>query len=172
VTREQFRMLIAHHESAHAVVALIGGLRLVSTEIREGTDENGEWGIDGITYVEYHPSQPLAFALQGAAGEAAAFQWLEKQGLPLLKAASADHDREDVIAVLAEDGFQIGLTEREPGDAAWSAIRLRASRKVQMLWPEITAVASALVEKGHLAGAEVALLVCSTSATAPTRSFC
>jgi hypothetical protein len=169
VTRNQFRLLVAHHESAHAVVALLGGLHLVSTEIREGVDENGEWGIDGITYVEYHPSQPLTFALQAAAGEVAAFRWLEDQGLSFLrKAASADHDRDDVIAVLAEDGFQVCLADGDPGDAAWSTIRLQATHKVQMLWPEITAVASALVEKGRLTGTDVARLLRSTPATAPT----
>ncbi|MFE3381312.1 hypothetical protein [Streptomyces anulatus] len=152
LTRDKIQALQAHHEAAHAVIAIHHGLEVTSLEILQHTEDHGGWSIGGITYVTYFPHEAHQFALQGAAGELAALRWLDKQGLTseeTIAAATADHDRDDVIQLLARDGIQID----------WAEVRSRAQTEVDALWPQISAVALAAADKGRLTGAEIIRLL-------------
>lgn len=156
LTREQILLLQAHHEAAHAVIAVHHGLEVTSLEILQHTEDHGGWSIGGITYVTYFPHEADEFALQGAAGELATLRWLDEQGLTseeTIAAATADHDRDDVIQLLTQDGIQI----------FWPEVRNRAQAEVDALWPQISAVAQAAAEKGRLTGVEIIRLFASAA---------
>ncbi|MFJ3699518.1 hypothetical protein ACIPW9_36240 [Streptomyces sp. NPDC090052] len=156
LARDQVLLLQAHHEAAHAVIAVHYGLEVTSLEILQRTEDHGGWSIGGITYVTYFPHEAHQFALQGAAGELAALTWLDKQILTseeTIAAATADHDRDDVIQLLAQDGIQI----------SWPQVRDRAQTEVDALWPQVSAVAQAAAEKGRLTGAEIVRICAVTS---------
>ncbi|MFF3840786.1 hypothetical protein [Streptomyces sp. NPDC001930] len=163
LSRSQIRLLLAHHEAAHAVVAMLGGMRVTSLELREYTEDEG-WSADGITFVTYFPRLSRALAVQGAAGELAAVKWLEENGLhseETVAASKADHDRDEVIELLAENDLRIGLTEADPGDVSWPAVRAIAEALVHRLWPQISTVAHAVIDRGgHLTGDEITHLLC------------
>jgi hypothetical protein len=156
LTRDQIRLLLAHHEAAHAVIAVHHGLQVTSLEILQRTEDHGGWSTGGITYVTYFPQEAHQFALQGAAGELAALRWLDKQGLTseeTIAAATADHDRDDVIELLARDGIQTD----------WTQVCSRAQTEVDALWPQISAVAKAAADKGRLTGVEIIRLFASAA---------
>lgn len=156
LTRKQVLLLLAHHEAAHAVIAVHHGLEVTSLEVLHRTEQGGTWSIGGITYVTYFPREATEFALQGAAGELASLKWLDEQGLvseETIAAAAADHDRDEVLQLLARDGIQTD----------WPEVRGRAQTQVDALWPQITAVAHAAAEKGRLTGAEIIRLFASTT---------
>jgi hypothetical protein len=151
LSRTQILRLLAHHEAGHAVVAAHLGLAVTSLELHE-YDRDGAWSADGITYVTYFPRLADEFAVQGAAGELAAMKWLDERGLlsdETAVAASADHDRTEVVELLAEDGIRV----------SWPDVRSRALDLVAALWPQIEAVASAAAVKGRLTEAEIADLL-------------
>lgn len=151
LTRVQILQLLAHHEAGHAVVAAHQGLAVTSLELHQH-NRGGAWSAGGITYVTYFPRLADEFAVQGAAGELAATKWLDEQGLlsdETAVAASADHDRTEVVELLAEDGIQV----------SWPDVRSRALDLVAVLWPQIEAVASAAAVKGRLTEAEIADLL-------------
>lgn len=154
LTRAQILQLLAHHEAGHAVVAAHCGLAVTSLELHE-YNRGGDWSAGGITYVTYLPRLADGFAVQGAAGELAAMRWLGEQGLlsdETAIAASADHDRTEVIELLAEEGIRV----------SWPDVRARASGLVVALWPQIKAVASAAA-KGRLTEEEIAALLAGHS---------
>lgn len=148
LTQHQALLLNAHHEAAHAAVATYHGLPVISLDLQVHTDKNGAWSIGGITYVTYFPRLADQFALQGAAGELAALKWLNEQGLHSAETAAvanADHDRDEVIELLAQDDIHI----------CWSEIRVLAQAQVDYLWAHISAVAHAAAESGRLTGPEI-----------------
>lgn len=156
LTREQVLFVQAHHEAAHAVIAVHHGLEVTSLEVQQHTEEDGAWSIGGITYVTYFPREADEFALQGAAGELASLKWLDEQGLQseeTIAAVTADHDRDEVIELLAQHGIQI----------CWPDVRDRAQGEVNALWAQISAVAHAAAEKGRLTGAEIVRLFVSAA---------
>lgn len=151
LTKAQVILLQAHHEAAHAVVAHHAGMQVNSLHVQENDDEAG-WSIGGITYVVHHPRQATPFALQGAAGEIAALKWLDDHGLRTAEteaAANADHDRDEVIAILAEDGITVD----------WSTICDAARNEVNGFWPQITAVAQAAAEQRDLTCEQITDLI-------------
>lgn len=148
LTQRQALLLNAHHEAAHAVVATYHGLPVTSLDLQVQTGKNGAWSIGGITYVTYFPRLADQFALQGAAGELAGLKWLNEQGLHSAETAAvanADHDRDEVIELLAQDDVHI----------CWSEIRVRAQAQVDYLWARISVVAHAAAESGRLTGPEI-----------------
>ncbi|MER5277790.1 hypothetical protein ABT025_18805 [Streptomyces sp. NPDC002809] len=156
LTQEQVLLLQAHHEAGHAVIAIHHGLEVTSLELLPRTEDHGGWSIGGITYVTYFPHEAHQFALQGAAGELAALKWLDEQGLhseETIAAATADHDRDDVIQLLTRDGIQI----------SWPQVRDRAQTQVDALWSQISAVAHAAAENGRLTGAQINRLLAPTA---------
>lgn len=151
LTRDQIVQLIAHHEAGHAVVAAHAGLAVTSLDVRQYDGVDG-WWADGITYVTYFPHLADGFALQGASGELAARRWLDNQGLltdDTTTAANGDHDRDQAIELLAEDGIQV----------SWPGIRSRAHDLVTTLWPQIQAVATTAADRGRLSGSEISALL-------------
>ncbi|MEU9470445.1 hypothetical protein AB0D78_28275 [Streptomyces avermitilis] len=156
LSQAQVLLLQAHHEAGHAVVAMNEGLPVISLEIRQHDGTDGSWSIDGITYMTYLPRLADGFALQGAAGELAALRWLDENGLrseEIVAAANADHDRDQVIELLTQDGIRI----------SWPDVRNRAQNLVRALWPQIRTVAHAAAEKGRLTEAEITNLVTATA---------
>lgn len=156
LTREQVLLLQAHHEAGHAVIAVHHGLEVTSLELLPRTEDHGGWSIGGITYVMYFPHEADEFALQGAAGELASLKWLDNQGLTseeTIAAATADHDRDDIIQLLTQDGIHI----------SWPQVRTRAQTQVDALWSQISAVAQAAAEKGRLTGVEIIRLFASAA---------
>ncbi|MGW9245754.1 hypothetical protein [Streptomyces badius] len=148
LTRRQARLLTAHHEAAHAVVAVHHGLVVTSLELQECEGGGDGWSVSGITFVTYYPQLADEFALQGAAGELAALKWLNQERLEFpdaLAAANADHDRDEIIELLAQDGIQVD----------WAEVRSRAHHLVDALWMQIGDVARAAAEGGHLTGREI-----------------
>ncbi|MGW6308996.1 hypothetical protein [Streptomyces niveus] len=124
---------------------------VTSLDVQEYTGENGAWPVGGITYVTYFPALAHEFAVQSAAGELAALKWLDQHGLhsqDAIAAANEDHDRHEVVELLGHDGIHIH----------WAEVRSRAHGMVNELWPQVTAVARAAVEKGRLGGDEIAQL--------------
>lgn len=148
LTHRQAVLLTAHHEAAHAVVALHLGLTVDHLNIIQTIDEDGAWNVGGITYVVYHPSRADHFALQGAAGGLAAMHWLQKNRLDTdanSAAANADHDRHDIHTLLDNDGIHTD----------WNDVRRRSHDLVQMLWPQITAVAHDAATHPRMTGTEI-----------------
>ncbi|MFD9443393.1 hypothetical protein [Streptomyces sp. NPDC060001] len=151
LTKDQVILLQAHHEAAHAVVAHHAGMQVNSLHVRQSGDAAG-WWIEGITYVVHHARQATPLALQGAAGEIAALKWLDNHGLRTAEteaAANADHDRDDVTAILAEDGITVD----------WPSICDAARNEVNVFWPQITAVAHAAAEQGDLTAEQITDLI-------------
>ncbi|MFW3477456.1 hypothetical protein [Streptomyces microflavus] len=152
LTRAQVLLLQAHHEAGHAVIAIHHGLQVTSLEILHRTEDHGGWSIGGITYVTYRPSHADQFALQGAAGELAGLRWLNEQGLTseeTIAAATADHDRDDIVQLLAQDGIHTD----------WPEVRSRAQTQVDALWSQISTIAHVSADKGRLTGGEITRLL-------------
>lgn len=158
------RLSIAHHEAGHAVMAMASGLHVVSSEISVDGDvtASGGWNVGGITYILMLPHLPMAWGKQAAAGELAGLKWHHQTGLTSAKhieAASADHDFREATDTLSPYGFDL--------PAAWPALRETARHAVDVLWAEITAVATALDQAGRLTGAEVAQVAGLINAPGP-----
>lgn len=147
LTPDQVMLLQAHHEAGHAVVAHHAGLQVNSLHVQRNSDTESSW-FEGITYVVYLPRMATQFAVQAAAGEIAAIKWLDDNGLfspETQAAANADHDRDETIDLLAEDGICID----------WTTIQDAARNEVNGFWAQISAVAQAAAAKGDLTANQI-----------------
>ncbi|WP_327335103.1 hypothetical protein OG582_40730 (plasmid) [Streptomyces anulatus] len=150
---------IAFHEAGHAVLCMAYGMHVITTGIVSWRAENDRWSTVGNTSWESANVLCFDIAAQCAAGEVAHLRYLRQSGLAsaeMTEAALADHDREQAVAILAEAGVSLtedgGPTKYE---ISWRKVYATAEQRVADLWPQITAVASVLVER-ELTGDEAA----------------
>ncbi|MFJ6798858.1 hypothetical protein [Streptomyces sp. NPDC091268] len=160
---EAARLNMAFHEAGHAVLALAGGVHVVTSEIIAWPTGKDGWSVIGNTAFEADSVNPWRFAAQCAAGEIASVQYLMAYGLwtpERAYACTADHDREQAIDVLADFGYRLGRDHVPEGGKSWGMAR----RKVGYLWREIRTVAHAMTEHDKLTGDEIAAMTSLTNA--------
>ncbi|MEV5597588.1 hypothetical protein [Streptomyces sp. NPDC052496] len=156
------RLGMAVHEAGHAVLALLYGLRVETTEIIQWTGEDGDWFLTGQTAVNGRRICPWDLAAYMAAGEVAHLKHLAGLGWTREQAeaiATADHDREDAVATLARHGFRLGRDHAPHGGRSWASIQAQALDAVDAVWEQITTVARAIAADTKLHGDTVAALV-------------
>ncbi|MFE6066473.1 hypothetical protein [Streptomyces sp. NPDC056525] len=167
---EESRLGTAFHEAGHAVVAMSYGVHVVSSEVIAWFPEPGRYFVTGYTAYEFRPSMPWQFAAQCAAGTLAEVQYLMIHGLwtPQRAAAcAADHDREQAVDMLAENGYRLDLDCVPVDGKSWGQVRGMARRKIGLLWPQIRTVAHAMNEHTRLTGEQIAAMTGLTNAPMP-----
>ncbi|MFF4709742.1 hypothetical protein [Streptomyces sp. NPDC001297] len=159
-TYDQVRRGVAFHEAGHAVLAMVYGMHVVSSEIIARFPEPGLSQVTGCTNVSPPADFDVwHFAEQCAAGEIAEVAHLMAAGLwtpERAKACSAPHDRDLAVDVLAARGFTISEDVVPVDGKTWAMVRGMARRKVTHLWPHIHAVAMAMNERTVLTGDDIA----------------
>lgn len=160
-TLAEARLGMAVHEAAHAVLGLLYGLHVVSTEIIQWDRPDGGWALTGQTSFEGTNLCPWKLAAYMAAGEVAHRKHLGHLGWSRKQAdavATSDHDRDYAIDVLARHGFHLGRDHTPPGGRSWASVQGQALDAVTACWQQITTVARAVEADTKLHGDTVAAL--------------
>lgn len=137
------------------------GVHVLTSEVIAWSPEPDRFVVTGNTAFEALATQPWHVAAQCAAGEIAHVQYLLAYGLwtpERAYACTADHDREQAIAVLADFGYRLGRDQVPEGGKSWGMVRGMARRKIGYLWREIRTVAHAMDDRSLLTGDEIASL--------------
>lgn len=159
LTVDDVRQGLAFHEAGHAVLCMAYGMRVITTGITTWQNESGRQSTVGMTSWTAESVPCHDIAAQAAAGEIAHRRHLAETGALTAdteRSADAAHDREHAVAILADAG--VSLTEHggpTPNEISWQEVYAAAEKRVVHLWPQITAVATALVGR-ELTGDEAA----------------
>lgn len=148
LTVDDTRELVAIHEAAHAVVAVVQGLKLDTLNLHVRGRALGGF------HVTYFIRDTAAVAVSLAAGERASElwlelggQWTERRAAICRKNAAADYD-------------QIAELDWLPGERLTTeTINELADELVHRHLHQIVTVAHALIERGSLTGADVEELI-------------
>ncbi|WP_372412829.1 hypothetical protein [Streptomyces luteireticuli] len=148
LTPQQIARGLAFHEAAHAVIGMAAGMPLVRTRIVR-TTQDGRPVLSGATAWAPNSAQPFDFAVMSLAGQTADLRQLAEAGLLTAQTAAwADsaHDRHLATTGLATIGYEIRPSGPAPAyGTTWAAVADEAERRVTALWPQITAVAQAML---------------------------
>ncbi|WP_316779578.1 hypothetical protein [Streptomyces sasae] len=160
LTYEQARLGMGFHEAAHAVLAMVNGMRVQASEIIAWVPEPGMSRVTGCTTTTAAADFDVwGFAALSAAGEVAELEYLMAYGLwtpERAAACSASHDRDLAIDVLAARGYTLTTGEAPAGGKTWVMVQGMARRKVTDLWSHIRTVAVAMNERTTLTGDDIA----------------
>ncbi|NEA40657.1 hypothetical protein G3I42_15515 [Streptomyces sp. SID11385] len=154
----QARLGLAFHESAHAVVGLSVGMRVLTSEVIAWSPRPGTWSVTGNTVHEWDGAPGWEFATVAAAGAQAHVEYLRRYGLWTPGRAldcAAEHDRELAIDTLADHGLLLGRDHTPPGGRSWATVQRIARRTAVGLWPAIRTVAFAMDQRTRLTGTDI-----------------
>ncbi|MCX5159977.1 hypothetical protein OOK39_11905 [Streptomyces sp. NBC_00264] len=173
LTHDQALLGTAFHEAGHAVLALVHGMHLMSSEVVVWLSAPGQSTVTGRTScsaARIEDVHPWRFAAQAAAGSLAQVRYLMDYGLWTPGRAAAcpgTHDRDHAVDVLAGMGYQLGVGHIPAGGKSWGQVRGMAWRRVDRLWPQIRIVAHAMYEHTRLTGEEIAAMTGLVNAPMP-----
>ncbi|MFC7933554.1 hypothetical protein [Streptomyces cinereoruber] len=173
LTHDQALLGTAFHEAGHAVLALVHGMHLVTSEIVAWMSAPGQSTVTGRTNfsaARIEDVHPWRFAAGAAAGSLAQVRYLMDYGLWTPERAAAcpgTHDRDHAVDVLAGMGYRLGIGHVPPGGKSWGQVRGMAWRRIDRLWPQIRTVAHAMHENTKLTGDQIAAMTGLTNAPSP-----
>ncbi|MZE56038.1 hypothetical protein GTY86_33175 [Streptomyces sp. SID5770] len=173
LTHDQALLGTAFHEAGHAVLALVHGMHLVTSEIVAWMSASGQSTVTGRTNfsaARIEDVHPWRFAAGAAAGSLAQVRYLMDYGLWTPERAAAcpgTHDRDQAVDVLAGMGYRLGVGHVPVGGKSWGQVRGMAWRRIDRLWPQIRTVAHAMYEEASLTGEQIAAMTGLTNAPVP-----
>ncbi|WP_329224264.1 hypothetical protein OG352_39810 (plasmid) [Streptomyces sp. NBC_01485] len=156
LTVAQKREGLAFHEAAHALVGMTYGMSLARVRLIETEADGPAPGLIQTGATTWNPTwvAEFAFAVQCAAGPIAERRHLAEAGLLTADVAAqvaGDNDRDVAVATLARSGYELALSGPVPqGGATWDQVTERAREDVSALWPEVAALAEALLTADDL----------------------
>lgn len=161
-----------NHEAAHAVIGILTGSRVDYVRV---ADDLGRGPVGTDRLIPYYGAATVAFApatvnsehhvIMAASGAAAQLIWLAESGLwtgerQAAMEILAVHDPRAAQQALDTLGVTIAFSgPARLGEGWWWWYHEQATVMLGDRWPDVLAVAAALDDAGHLAGADVHDLV-------------
>jgi hypothetical protein len=143
------------HESGHVIVALVLGVPVIDAELRDHeTKSNGVVVHAALSggVVHHEPTDAVSNSLIALAGPCAEAVWLDQRG-QVYKRRGFSEDLDEAARSAAE------LFGPEDAPEVIAVLAQATAAALKVAWPEVEKVAAALVERGHVTGAELEQLV-------------